>query len=62
MHGPGAKIQKSQDTTLTSEQQQALDRLIARYTARITQNPKDKLKNTVTTCQILGQYLVLVLC
>ena len=39
MHGPGAKIQKSQDTTLTSEQQQALDSLIERYTAR-TQESK----------------------
>ncbi|MGB5710283.1 MAG: hypothetical protein WBM44_05160, partial [Waterburya sp.] len=40
MHGPGAKIQKSQDTTLTSEQQQALDRLIARYTARTPESKR----------------------
>jgi amino acid adenylation domain-containing protein len=39
MHGPGAKIQKSQDTSLTSEQQQSLDRLIARYTSK-TQESK----------------------
>ncbi len=39
MHGPGAKIKKSQDTTLSSEQQQAIDRLIDRYTKR-TQESK----------------------
>ncbi|MEM7594468.1 MAG: aminotransferase class III-fold pyridoxal phosphate-dependent enzyme, partial [Cyanobacteria bacterium P01_A01_bin.83] len=39
MHGPGAKIKKSQDTTLTSQQQQALEQLIARYTA-LTQESK----------------------
>lgn len=39
-HGPGAKIQKSQDTTLTSEQQQALERLIARYTARTSESKR----------------------
>ncbi len=39
MHGPGAKIQKSKDTSLSSEQQQAIDRLIDRYTKR-TQESK----------------------
>ena len=38
-HGPGAKIKKSVDTTLTSEQQAALDQIIARCTAR-TQESK----------------------
>ncbi|WP_208341649.1 polyketide synthase [Aetokthonos hydrillicola] len=33
-HGPGAKIQKSIDTVLSSEQQTALDRIIDRYTPR----------------------------
>ncbi len=38
-HGPGAKIQKSIDTTLSAEQQVALKQIIARYTAR-TQESK----------------------
>ena len=37
--GPGAKIQKSQDTTLSVEQKAALDRLIERYVKR-TQESK----------------------
>ncbi|WP_216595498.1 polyketide synthase [Myxosarcina sp. GI1] len=39
IHGPGAKIQKSQDTTLSSEQQKALERFISRYTVK-TQESK----------------------
>ena len=40
MHGPGAKIQKSQDTSLNSEQRQALDLLIDRYTARTKESKR----------------------
>jgi amino acid adenylation domain-containing protein len=39
MHGPGAKIEKSKDNSLTPEQHQAIDRLVERYTAR-TQESK----------------------
>lgn len=38
-NGPGVRIEKSKDANLTSEQQVALDRIIARYTAR-TQESK----------------------
>ncbi len=41
IHGPGAKIQKAQDTTLNPEQQQALERFVARYTAK-TQESKQQ--------------------
>jgi amino acid adenylation domain-containing protein len=38
--GPGAKIEKSNNTHLTREQQTSLDRIIARYTARTPESKR----------------------
>jgi len=40
MHGPGARIEKSSSTSLTSAQQAALDRIINRYTARTPESKR----------------------
>lgn len=39
-HGPGAKIQKSQDTALSAKQRDFLDRFIADYTARTPESKR----------------------
>ncbi|PSB59012.1 beta-ketoacyl synthase, partial [Chamaesiphon polymorphus CCALA 037] len=38
--GPGAKIEKSTSTTLSTDQQKALDRIIARYVARTPESKR----------------------
>ncbi|MDJ0897303.1 MAG: amino acid adenylation domain-containing protein [Xenococcus sp. MO_188.B8] len=39
-HGPGAKIKKSKDNTLTDQQLKALDSIIARYTERTKESKR----------------------